>query len=505
MDYIMAFDVGTSALKAILIDQCGHIRGSAQATYGLIFSKSGQVEVNPADWWQAVTKASRTIMAGTDVPAKNVKGLVFCTQASNIIPIGNDGAVLRPGISWMDSRADEEAAEIMEMLGGPEQAVALLGTEFTGMDVLPKIRWIMKNEPHIFQKLRTTLDCNGYLTYRATGELTFDICSASFLGYDKQAGDVYRDLLALSGLDMDKFPRLVKSYEKIGPLTQAAAEEMGLTRETIVFGGTDDMQGTSIGSGMASEGDAHVYLGTSGWASVVTGDIKGLSNGGGCIMSADPDLYLWTYSTQNCCAAFDWFIDNFYAAEKASPLIPNVYDFVCHLVEQVPAGSGGVLFNPWLSGERSPVQDAFTRGGFLNIGLEHRREHMLRAVMEAVAYNLRWCFESLEADLGTKMQAVRILGGGTRSRVWMQIFADVFGREMEVVKDSQIAGAIGAAYLGAIGLGFCEGFDGAKEWSKLAAVYTPSPGHTALYNDGYARFKESYEAVKQPYRRWNKG
>lgn len=504
MDYIMAFDVGTSSLKAILVNEEGNIRESAEGCYDLTYLRKGYVEMDPADWWRAVTKASRKIMLGCDVPMENVKGIVFCAQSTNIVPIAEDGSVPRPCISWMDSRADAEATEIVDMLGGPEESAALLGTVLTGVDVLPKIRWMMKNEPHIFNKLQCTLDCNGYLTYRATGELTFDICAASLLGYDKEAKDIYRDLISLSGLNMDRFPRLVEPFEKIGCLTPEAADEMMLSHDTVVFGGMADMQGTSVGSGKASLGDAHVYLGTSGWVSVVSEELKGLSDGGGCIMSADPDYYLWTYSTQNACAPLDWFVDNFFAAEKASVLIPNVYAFADYLAEQVPPGSGGIMFNPWLTGERSPVQDVFVRGGFLNLSMEHSRNHMLRAVLESTAYNLRWCYESMEKDYGQATEAVRILGGGTKSRVWMQMFADIWGRPIEVVKDSQIAGAMGAAYIGAIGLGVERGFDGCKRWSKVAKTYYPNPEHTEFYQECFERYKGSYEMVKGEYQSWNR-
>lgn len=503
MDYILSFDVGTSALKAILVNKEGKVRESAQASYGLEYMPDGRVEFDPADWWKAVMEVTKEIMTGCDVPPEDVKGLVFATQACNVIAMGEDGTILRPGISWMDNRADEEAAEIVEAIGGPEVCMSLMGTLFSGVDSLPKVRWIAKNEPQVFEKMKCFLDCNGYLTYRATGKMVFDIATASFLGYDRESGSIIGDLIAVSGFDPGKFPLIVKSYEKVGNLTKAAAEELGLTESTAVFGGMDDMQASSIGSGNAGHEEAHVYLGTSGWAAVGTNHVAELTNGGGCIMSADPDMQLWVYSTETCCATFNWFIDHFFAAEKESPLIPNIYAFTDHLAEGIPAGSEGVLFNPWLTGERSPIQDVFIRGGFMNIGMGTTRSHMLRAVMEAVAYNLRWCYESMEHDLGQKTEAVRILGGGTKSKIWMQMFADIFNRKIEVVKDTQIAGAIGGAFAAAIGLGMYHSYDEAKEWAKISAVYTPNQENAPVYEESFVRFKDSYDAVKDIYHKWN--
>lgn len=504
MDYILSFDVGTSALKAIIASKDGEIRQSAQACYEVNLMQAGYVEMDPTEWWAAVIATTRTVMASCDVLPSEVKGIVFCTQALNVIPMGDDGKMLRPAISWLDSRADEEASEIVEMIGGVEACEAVMGTVFTGMDSLPKVRWLMKNEPKIFGKMKCFLDCNGYLTFRATGKMVYDIASASFLGYDRESGNIIPELIGTSGFDPEKFPPIVKSFEKVGNLTPLAAEELGLTTETAVFGGTCDIQATTIGSGMAGSEEAHIYLGTSGWAAAGTNKVATLSNGGGCIMSADPDMQLWVYSTETCCATYNWFIDNFFSSEKESKLIPNIFAFLDHLVEQIPPCCNGLVFNPWISGERSPIQDVFVRGGFLNIGMLHTKNHMLRAVMEGIAYNLKWCYESMEHDLGQQTETVRILGGGTKSRTWMQIFADIFNRKIEVVKDSQVAGAIGGAFLAALGLGMYDSFDDAKQWARVSQVYDPNPQNAELYRKGFENFKQPYYALKDYYKKVNK-
>jgi xylulokinase len=357
----------------------------------------------------------------------------------------------------------------------------------------------MKNEPELAAKMACFVDVNGYLCYMATGELTYDIASASFLGYDRENGCVYGDLIGASGFDPAKFPRLVKSYEKVANLSAKAASELGLTTATAVFGGTDDIQSTALGAGRAGDGEAHVYLGTSGWVAVGTDRIAALSNGGGVIMSADPALQLWVYSTQTCCATFNWFVDSFYAAEKKELGEAALYASLTEIAAAAPAGSANLIFNPWLSGERSPIQDVHVRGGFLNIGMSHTKAHMLRAVMEAVAYNLKWCYENMESDLGRSSDTVRILGGGTKNAVWMQIFADVFGKKIEVIKDTQIAGAIGGAFLAALGLGMYTSFDSVKEWSRVARTYVPNGDNAEVYEACYKNFKDSYASLKDFY------
>lgn len=499
MDKILSFDVGTSALKGILVDKDGTVCGSAMARYQVNFPREGYVEEDPSDWWKGVVEVTHEILKRCETPPADVKGIVFSTQACNVIPIGEDGSVLYDAISWMDSRADVEAAEIVEMMGGVEACQSIIGTVFTGMDTLPKVRWFIKNEPELAARMACFVDVNGYLTYKATGEKTYDISSASFLGYDRENQCVYGELIGTSGFDPAKFPRLVKSYEKVANLSPAAAAELGLTTATAVFGGTDDIQSTALGAGKAGNGEAHVYLGTSGWVAVGSDRVAALSNGGGVIMSADPTLQLWVYSTETCCATFNWFVDNFYAAEKEALGEDALYARLGDVAASVPAGSAKLIFDPWLSGERSPIQDVHVRGGFLNIGMSHTKAHMLRAVMESVAYNLLWCYESMESDLGKEADTVRILGGGTKSPVWMQIFADVFGRKIEVIEDTQIAGAIGGAFLAALGLGMYDGFDAVKKWSRVARTYVPDGANAAAYADGYKNFKDSYAALKDLY------
>jgi xylulokinase len=503
MEKILSFDVGTSTLKGILVDRKGTICGSSMATYQVSFPQEGYAEEDPSDWWNGVVQVTRDIMKKTGADSSDVKGMVFSTQACNIIPIGEDGTVLQNAISWIDSRADVEASEIVEMIGGAAVCESVIGTVFSGMDSLPKMRWFIKNRPELAGKLACFVDVNGYLTFRATGQATYDIASASFLGYDREHGCIIGDLIATTGFDPAKFPRIVKSFERIANLTPEAARELGLTTSTAVFGGTDDIQSTALGAGRAGGDEAHLYLGTSGWVAVGTNKIAALSNGGGCIMSADPSLQLWVYSTQTCCATFNWFIDNFYSAEKKDLGEERLYSYLGDVAAAMPVGSANLIFNPWLSGERCPIQDVQVRGGFLNLGMSHTKAHMLRAVMESVAYNLRWCHESMENDLGRSSDTVRILGGGTKNKVWMQIFADVFNRKIEVIKDTQIAGAIGGAFLAAIGLGYYTNFDDVKEWSHVEHTYTPNPENARLYATCYANYKDSYASLKDFYKRIN--
>jgi len=499
----MSFDVGTSALKGILVDMNGKIISSATGHYDLSFPRDGLVEFDPEDHWKAICSASEAMIHESRVDVNLIRGISFITQSQNMIPMDPEGNVIRPAISWLDGRSDKEADDIVELVGGEEACKKISGARYTGFDILPKVKWLADNEPENFNKMRWFVDCNGYLTYKATGTVVYDISSASITGYDDEHGKINEGFLEASGFDPEKFPPIVHSYDLIGHLTSKAAEELGLTEETEVFGGTFDVLGAALGTGTVEENAAHIYMGTSGWTGIISSKKDMLTHGGLMLISADPKLYLRCYSQATCCANFEWFLDTFFTSERAEKPSGDFYEYVNSCADSVATGAGGIIFHPWLTGERSPVPNVNIRGGFLNLGINSTRNEMLRAVMEGIAYNIKWSYDSMEDDLGYKTGHIRIMGGATNSSVWMQMFADLFGRPVEVIEDSQNAGALGGAFIAALGLGKFEDFRAMKEWVKINRVYHPDQTKKDAYDIGYKKFKESYDAVEGIYDNWN--
>jgi xylulokinase len=506
MEYILSFDVGTSGMKGVVVDKAGHIIGQGIAAYGVTIDTEGHVEQDPKDWWKAAVDICGQIRKSSEVKPEEVKGIVFATQGAGVIPISkDDGAVLCPAIIWMDGRAQDEANEIMDLFGGKEAFAEATGVQLMGKDVLAKVRWLYKNRPETFQKMDCFLDVAGYLVYQATGEKVYNITSASAICYDPETNSMMAPALEAAGIDPDRFPRLVRCDEYVGNLTPKAAAELGLTTEAKVFGGTIDIAVSTLGSGMCMNGEAHFYLGTSSWVSVISEQPALLSQGGFCGQSAELGKLMWLYTSETACANVDWFTEQFFRGEKEKLTAKSdLYSLVDAEAGSISPGSDALLFNPWTEGERCPVSDVYVRGGFLNLSLSHTRAHMVRAIYEGIAYNLRWALEALEHDMEIKVPTVRILGGGTKSKVWMQIFADVFDRPVEIVRDTQNAGAIGAAFLAAKGLGMFSGFEDVKEWAQIETVYHPDPNHAACYLDFYLKFKDSYYSLKDFYFGLNK-
>jgi xylulokinase len=504
MSYILAFDVGTSTLKAALVGHEGKIKARAKASYPTDIPAEGFAEQNPQHWWNAVVKTTHEVVLKAAIEPDDVDGIVFATQAIGIVPISKeDGKPLCPAIIWIDSRGDAEATEIMDAVGGKEAFEQLAGVPLNGKDVIPKVLWLSKNRPELMAKMDCFLDVNGYLRYRCTGDKAYDYSSASAVCLDSASGTMIEPLLAATGMDPASFPKLIRSEACVGPLTKEAARELGLSPSTKVYGGTNDMQAATLGSGMNSNGEGHFSLGTSGWCVGFADEMALLSNGGASIQSAEYGKFIRFYQPEAACTAFNWFCENFYACEMKEKG-DGFYKFVQEEVSKIPAGSDALIFNPWMAGERSPVTDLFLRGGFLNLGFSHTRAHMLRAVMEGIAYNLRWSYEGFEKDYGHGLATIRVLGGGSNDPVWMQIFADIFNKRVEVLYDSQAAGTIGAAFLAALGQGLFKDFQDVKKWARVEHSYFPNKENAGIYENIYQNFKFSYEGVKDLYHKLNK-
>ena len=272
------------------------------------------------------------------------------------------------------------------------------------------------------------LDVNGYLTYRATGKQVFEWSCASAFGFDLGKKDWLRTIISYIGLDIRKFPALVRSIDRVGGLTSEAARECGLLEGTPVFGGGGDAQAAATGSGAVAEGDGHIYLGTSGWVGVITRKNPTGHDGVACMQASDPDKSLLFAEMETAGACLKWIANEFYKAEQADPKIPNVYALMDQKVLTVPPGSDSLVYTPWMYGERSPISDTWVRSTFFNLSADHTREHLLRAVYEGVAYNLRWMIEIVEKKFKYPLPVLRLIGGGVRGDIWMQIIADVTGR-----------------------------------------------------------------------------
>ncbi len=418
-----------------------------------------------------------------------------------VVPIDAEGEPLRPGIIWLDARAGKQARQIMKKILGPKVFALIVGAEATGKDVLPKLLWLKENEADLFSKTSKFLDVNGYLIQRATGNLVSDWSAASVTGlFDLKKKQWSDFLIRFFGLPKEKFPELRRSIDEAGRLTSLSAKQFGLMEGTPVICGAGDAPAAAAGSGAVGEGEGHIYLGTSGWVGVVMEKAFTGKSGIASIQSADPAKCFLIAETETAGACLQWIADQFYRQEQKDPSVDNVFRLMDETVARGEPGSDYLIFTPWMYGERSPIADIYVRSSFINLSADHNREHMLRAVYEGVAYNLRWMLEVMSDKFDYTQHTVRAIGGGARGDPWLQIIADVTGKQVEKVANPQEAGAVGAALIAAVGLGIYDRFPALKHVIEVDKVFQPDSSTANLYDHLYTGYREVYSCLKRWYR-----
>ena len=411
MNYIISHDIGTSSDKAVLVDFNGNIVTTVAEPYPTYYPAPAHVEQDPNDYWKAVCITSKAVVAKAGIKPEDVKGIVFSTQAQGVIPVDKDGNNLMNNITWVDGRAEEQAQKIMNRLGGTKVFTMIVGTPIMGKDCVAKIAWVKEKRPEVYAKTKYFLDVNGWLKFKCTGEMYAELSGASSYGLDLKKKN-WMSAFPLIGVDMKRLPPLCKSTDKIGKgLTAKAAEETGLVAGTPVFGGCDDVQSAVVGSGMCGDGEVHIYLGTSAWVAFPSKSATKFMHGAAAIQSADPDMNLIAGITEAAGSNIQWICDQFFKHEKAQ-LGEGIYEYMDSIIHNVPAGSDHLICTPWMLGERCPVSSTTTRATLFNISPTHTREHLMRAVYEGIAYNLRWILDNYHKDYGIEGNNFRIIGGG---------------------------------------------------------------------------------------------
>jgi xylulokinase len=501
MDYLLTYDVSSTGCKAAIITIDGRLLKTAFESYPTYYPKPSWSEQDPEDWWQAIIRSTKRVMEDSGIEADQVIGLAYSTTVTNIVIMDEQRKLLRPCIFWMDGRAGEEARYIMRRLGGEKVFTQIIGATASGKDLIPKYLWLKRNEPEIYEKGDVFLDASGYLLYRTTGEMVYEWSVASGLGlFNFKKKKIDSLLMRFFGLDAGKFPELVSSIDKVGGLSQVAADELGLVPGIPVFGGAGDPMTAAVGSGTVSEGDAYLNLGTSAFIGVLTSKQLTGRRGLATIQSADPDMLMLYGETSTAGASLEWAVRELYGAEHDSDGLAKMD----RDVDEVEPGAGGLIFTPWMFGERCPIPDESLRGAFVNLSINRTRQQMARAVYEGIAYNLRWILDSIDELYGIKCETLRVLGGGAQGLPWLRIIADVTGCKLEVLPDPRERLAVGAALVAAIGLKIYPSFEALKSLVSVEHVIEPDSSHQDIYDRQYAAYRRIYPALRDLYHDLNR-
>lgn len=499
MNFIVAYDFGTSGVKAALVDFEGNFIAEYESGYPLLTPKPGFVEQNPKDYWKSVCNATKHVIKKAGIDKASVRGLSYGTQGMGIIPVDKDGNVLYNNITWVDTRASRQSIRINKILGEEAQNAA---------DVVSKLLWLKENEPEVFAKTKYFLDCTGYLTYKSTGIMVMELTNSGPYSLDPQVIEKKERLYAAAGISLDKMPPLKTCSEYVGNLTLKAAEELGLTTDTAVFMGTGDTAAAAAGCGCCKPGDAHIYIGSSAWLSVIKDSerVKNPSPGIYQLYSINKDYLLYGGCVQSAGMTLNWAIDQFYAYEKQAVKADtgggSIFDFINRELEAIKPGSNSLIATPWLYGEHCPVLDENAKAVFFNITNLHDRRHIINAIMEGVCYSLRGQMEYYNKDTGDTIKRVGAVGGGALSNHWMQMMADVLNVPVYVTQNVLHAGAMGVAAVAGVGLGLYD-FNEVEKFITIEKTFYPREEYIVTYDKLYNVFKRIYPTLKDLYTELN--
>ncbi|MGQ9781864.1 MAG: xylulokinase [Nitrososphaeria archaeon] len=504
-EVIICIDLGTTATKVGLVDVNGPRLISVMSREyprGILHPKTTWAEGDLELWWKTVAETIKEIFSSTNIGAYNAVAIGVCNTCPSLTPIDRNGRALRPAILYMDQRSVQQAEKIRRKVG-LDTLASIAGNRIApGAFSATSMLWIKEEEPEIYRKAYKFVHANGFMGVKLTGQIGMDPTNASFTGiFDLRKARWSDDLSDCIGIDGDKLPDILWPYEKVGELSQDAAKELGVEKGIPVAMGCADSVSSALGCGITRPGRVFETTGTSTVVAVVsktpTFDTRILNR---CYIDRGLWLHMGAMSTSG--GSLKWFKDNFCEGEveEAAKVRRNPYEILDEEAESIGLGSDGLIFLPYLSGERSPIWDAYARGVFFGLSLSHTRYHMVRAILESVAYGLRNNIEIIES-LGVKIEEIRVAGAASKSRLWRQIKADVLGKKVAVprVKDSTM---IGNAILAGCAAKLYDDIFKLSDrfYHDIEDVNVPDMIAHKKYDKYYHIYKNAYKRLKSMYR-----
>lgn len=494
--YLLGIDVGTTGSKSLLIDQAGRVVTSAVVEYPMYTPRPLWMEQHPADWWVAAAKSIRQVMAEAGIEPGHVAGIGLTGQMHGLVLLDAQGEVLRPCIMWNDQRTATQCTAITRQMGA-EQVLRLTGNPVLPGFTAPKIVWVRENEPEIYRQTAKVLLPKDYVRYRLTDGFFSEVSDASGTSLFDVGQRCWSDeMLGVVGVPRSWLPEVTESPVVSARVSPSAARETGLLAGTPVVGGGGDQAAQAVGTGIFAEGVVSVTIGTSGVVFAASEVYRVEPQGRlHAFCHAVPRMWHLMGVMLSAGGSFRWYRDTLGDLERAQAEEAGLdpYGLLTEAAAQVAPGCEGLLFLPYLAGERTPHPDPNARGVFFGLTLRHSKAHLTRAVLEGVSYGLRDSLELMRA-LGLSIEQVRASGGGARSPLWRQILADMFDAEIATVRVTEGA-AYGAALLAAVGAGV---YGSVVEACQAAVQVTGStqPGPVAsVYADYYPLYRALYPAL----------
>jgi len=503
MTRLMGLDLGTTGAKAVVIDETGKVVSRATEEYPLIVPRLGWSEQDAGDWWKASANAIRRALASAEVDPGEVEGIGLTGQMHGLVLLDAVGKVLRNPILWNDQRTAEQCAWITEKLGGERETIRLTCNPVLAGFTAPKLIWVRQNEPSIYSRARKMLLPKDFVRFKLTGTYATEVSDASGTSlFDVRKRKWSEEVLERLDIPFAMVPDVHESTATTGEVCRGASDETGLRVGTPVVGGGGDQAAGALGNGIVRPGVISATIGTSGVVFAHTDEVK-----------VDPEGRLHTFCHAvpgkwhvmgvmlSAGGSMRWFRDKLGSQEvqaaKARSIDP--YDLLTSEASKLPPGSEGLLFLPYLSGERTPHKDPDARGVFFGLSLRTGKGHLVRAIMEGVAFGMRDSLEIMKS-LGISIAQVRASGGGARSELWCQIQSDVYGVELHRM-EAEEGPAFGSALIAGVGVGTYRSVEEACDKAvRTSGLVEPKPENVELYNRHYQMYTKLYQSLRLNFR-----
>ncbi len=499
--FVLAHDLGTTGNKATLYDADGALVGSAFRGYQTEYARPRWAEQSPDDWWRAVCASTHELFRSSAARSDEVACIAFSGQMMGCVPLDRDARPLRKAIIWADQRAVDQEHWVAERVA-PQEVYRITGHRLSASYSLCKMLWLRDCEPDLFAAAHRFVHAKDAVVARLTGAFATDLSDASGMNLLDLGQGAWSDrILDAVGLDSARLPELHQSTDVVGEVLREVAEEAGVRAGTPVVIGGGDGPCAAAGAGVVSEGAAYNYVGSSSWIALASRkpihdpELKTFT-----FAHVVPGMFMPTGTMQAAGASYQWARDQLCLSEvqAAEKLGLSAYELMDLEAEGSPAGAQGLLFLPYLMGERSPRWNPRARGAFIGLTIRHTRADIIRAVLEGVTLNLRVILDAFRAQ-GAQIQSMRLIGGGARGRLWNRIMADVYGLPVERLAILEEATSMGAALTGGVGVGLYPDFSLAQTMNPVVEVVAPDPAAGAVYDRVYPVFDAAYEALAPVY------
>jgi xylulokinase len=491
----LGIDVGTGGTRAVLVDSTGRAISAATAEHAPMSSPHiGWAEQSPDDWWRAACQAIQDCLAKTSTPPEEVSAIGLTGQMHGLVLLDAHDQVVRPAIIWCDQRTEQECRDITERVGAKRLIELTANPALTGF-TLPKIWWVRRHEPELWSRVRSLMLPKDYIRFRLTGARAIDVADASgTLMFDVVHRRWSKEMLEVSQIDEALLPKVFESPEVSGHVHAQGATQVGLRPGIPVIAGAGDQAAGAVGMGIVKPGAVSATIGTSGVVFAATSAPVLEPHGRiHTFCHAIPNRWHVMGVTQGAGLSLRWFRDQFGAGPDDGR---EPYDRLAEEAAKTPPGADGLLWTPYLMGERTPHLDPNARGSLVGLTAQHTRAHVIRAILEGVAFSLRDTL-TLFREIGVPIESIRLGGGGARSPLWQQIQADIYGMPVELIEADE-GGAYGAALLAGVGTGNWSSVEAACDSAvRVAKRVQPNPRTAAQMDLQYKEYRKLYPALRE--------